>query len=196
MRSYLCLSLLALFGCAHATEVEPTPPKTHVAFVTRASYPADLRSAAGVDDGLAAADAICTTTAHAAGHSGSFHAWISGSNAHAIDRIVGNGPWNLPGVGRVLDNRDQLATQPRVAFDHDENGDDVFGEVWTGTAVGGHTASMPGLCNDWTSVDDFNEATVGETFREDEGWTAASQAPCSFPQHLLCLEDVLPDPLE
>src|SRR5690349_8365685 len=62
-------------------------------FVSSLRYSADLRSAGGQATGLASADHICQTLADAAQIGGTWRAWISTTTVHAIDHILGNGPW-------------------------------------------------------------------------------------------------------
>jgi hypothetical protein len=166
-------------------------------FVTSQRYPADLRSAGGLDTGRESANALCQLAADAAELGGTFRAWISVSNVDAIDQVEGDGPWyRMDGV-MLFPNHASLGTVPDEPILLDENGEmpDPFFEAWTGTAIGGRLATGPGLdsatCLDWTSTIDSEsiKGLVGDIDGDGAAWTNLADGYCSpFERRLYCFE--------
>lgn len=180
------------------------PPDGKRVFVTSLRYSADLRSAGGQPTGRASADAICQTLADAAGLGGMFRAWLSTTDVHAIDHILGNGPWYRMDGAVAFPNRATLGTTPLVPISIDEKlgHPDPFYESWTGTALGGYLAPRGSrtsvTCYDWTSTIDSTQVggvlgVYGEPSGELDGtgpqWTDYATGYCSpFRRHLYCFE--------
>jgi hypothetical protein len=162
-------------------------------FVTHERYTGNLTAYLGSSiNGLAAGDAICQVRADSAGLGGKWRAWLSSSEIDAIDRVSGNGPWNLVGFAVAFANRAQLQTEPSDPLDVDEHGEQIrepFGlsEVWTGTRAGGvHSMST---CANWTST--LARGTYGVSQEGTFEWTEYSTEDCDFEKHLVCLEQAL-----
>jgi hypothetical protein len=156
------------------------PAPMMIGFVTSLEYTADL-------GGLVGADEICSFEAEGAELPGSFRAWLSATDADAIDRIAGDGPWHDVTGQRLFNNHSHLRSAPLTPIIIDPFGDSVLaGGVWTGTGVGGRLAGGD-TCGDWTTEDPFRDAATGYTVAS-EGWTDSSPAPCTWEQHLYCLQ--------
>lgn len=171
---------------------EPRTPRR--AFVTRGSYSGNfLDHVQTASDGLAAADAICQTRADAAQLGGTWVAWLSSSEVDALDRIGGDGPWQLVDGTVVFANRAQLETEPSDPLMRDEYGaglDDCFcGRVyiWSGTRAGGLRDDA--TCADWTDELASGRYGQGQEYSTPTfAWTDYSTSDCQDTRHLLCLE--------
>jgi hypothetical protein len=166
-------------------------------FVTSLRYSADLRSAGGQATALASADHICQTLADAVSLGGTFRAWLSTSQVHAIDHIAGAGPWYRMDGELAFSNRATLGTTPLVPISIDEKGGmpDPFYEAWTGTALGGYRAPplqrQSVTCWDWTSTIDSTQVggVVGDIDDSSSHWTDLATGYCSpFHRRLYCFE--------
>ena len=173
------------------------PPAGLRVFVTSLRYSADLRTAGGKPTARASADSICQTLADAAGVTGTFRAWLSTTDVHAIDHIAGAGPWYRMDGAVAFPNRASLGTTPLVPIMIDEQGGmpDPFYEAWTGTAVGGYLAPLDGkqsvTCWDWTSTIDSTQVggVVGDIDNDGPNWTDLATGYCSpFKRRLYCFE--------
>ncbi|MBK9072002.1 MAG: hypothetical protein IPL79_13510 [Myxococcales bacterium] len=167
-------------------------------FVTSQRYPANLRAAGGGASGLASADNLCQLSADAAALGGQWVAWLSSTDADALDRITGAGPWYRTDGTLAFPNKASLATVPQVALSYDEHGDmpDPFYEAWTGTALGGRVAPADGdlvstTCDDWTTTIDSEtiKGWLGDIDEADFNWTAYADGYCwGFDRRLYCFE--------
>jgi len=161
-------------------------------FVSNASYPADLRSAGGGSDGLAAGDKLCNTAAQAATLGGTWKAWLSGTSlagtTDAADRIAEAGPWYRLDGQKAFNNKANLMTAPLVPLNVDENRRQIIlpAEVWTGTRVGGRASALD--CNGWGGGAFNGNATTGSTDGVDQRWTDATLTRCAEKARLYCLE--------
>ncbi|HEY5924737.1 MAG TPA: hypothetical protein VIV11_23820 [Kofleriaceae bacterium] len=172
------------------------PPGLRV-FVSSLRYSADLRTAGGQATGRASADRICQTLADAVNLGGTFRAWLSTTDRHAIDHIVGTGPWYRMDGQLAFPNRARLGTTPLVPISIDEQGGmpDPFYEAWTGTALGGYRAPLGSrqsvTCYDWTSTIDSTQVggVVGDIDVNSASWTNLATGYCSpFHRRLYCFE--------
>lgn len=175
----------------------PTQPPGLRVFVSSLRYPADLRTAGGQATGRASADYICQTLADAAQIGGTWRAWLSTTDKHAITHIQGNGPWYRIDGQLAFPNRATLGTTPMVPLLIDEQGGtpDPFYEAWTGTAVGGFLAPLGSrqsvTCYDWTSTVDSTQVggVVGDIDASGSSWTNLATGYCSpFSRRLYCFE--------
>lgn len=163
MRTYsiLIVTLIAV-GCEDGAPTIPTGTTTSF-FVSSAT------SVTGNLGGLAGADATCQRLATAAGHQGTWRAYLSverdpangNQPTHARDRI-GNGPWYNANRLLIANNLNDLHSRTGDAeLFVDERGLRINGQ-WTGsptpnehdilTGSTGDGRVMPGLtCADWTS---------------------------------------------
>jgi hypothetical protein len=156
-------------------------------FVTSAVYPASF-------GGLAAADAICTDRAAAAGLSGPFVAWLSTSTVNAADRMSIPGTstpargWVRPDGKPVADRLvDLLAQKIYYPIRLDERGVDHVSvgpfQVFTGTTATGARDTTT-RCADWTSITGmFSE---GQLARTGPNWTAIDVTTCDTMAHIYC----------
>jgi hypothetical protein len=181
---------------------------THVKriFVTKHVYTGNLLAAApGAASGLAAADAICNSTAQAAGLSGTYRTWLSSSTVNAIDRLTDVGPWyllNAYTAPRYANKAAIVLSQPGqiVGIATTEDGSFIsINEsgviVWTGTAGNGtntNPAAPITFCGDWTIGLGNATGTYGFANRgvEDPSWTQYTgiNAKCDTLAHLYCFE--------
>lgn len=162
-------------------------------FVTHEQYTGNLTAYLGSSiNGLAAGDAICQVRADSAALGGKWRAWLSSSEIDAIDRVSGNGPWNLVGFAVAFANRAQLQTEPSDPLNVDEHGELIrepygLSQVWTGTRAGGvHSTST---CASWTST--LARGTYGLSKEGTFEWTDYSTEDCDHEKHLVCLEQAL-----
>jgi hypothetical protein len=124
-------------------------------------------------------------------------AWLSDDDADALDRLQGARGWLRPDGRLFVDTLDDLAEAdvfyPLVL---DENGDKVFGEVWTGTDPNGAAAASgdpPEFCGAWGTVAAPEaRAFVGQNSAGTARWTQVGNAftgglrDCSESHHLYC----------
>jgi len=183
-------------SCAHVKRI----------FVTKHVYTGNLLAVVpGAASGLAAADAICNSTAQAAGVSGTYRAWLSSSTVNAIDRLADVGPWyllNAYTAPRYANKAAIVVSQPGqiVGIATTEDGSYIsINEsgviVWTGTAGNGtnkNPAAPITFCNDWTIGLGSATGTYGFANRgvEDPSWTQYTglNAKCDTLAHLYCFE--------
>ena len=181
-----------------------------VAFVTSTMGNGDLSSWDETNlDGQAGGDQICQIRAGLASppldNPTSFRAWLSVPATDAYCHLFGftgesptcgaqnpnlnlMGPWvrtdgepfaavfaDLVGVKDAL-------LQP-ILFD--ENGNEVHGQIWTGTDQDGEELTNS-TCGGWASLAD--NGAYGFSDRVARGWTYNSTLPCTDAKRLLCFE--------
>jgi hypothetical protein len=148
-------------------------------FVTRSTFEGQL-------GGLSGADQICQNAAAAASLGGDWTAWLSDGNQDAINRIIGEGPWQTVTGEEIFRNRAALSGSPLVGILEQEDGANasMFSSVWTGTKTGG-TADTPN-CSEWTSTE--GEGRAGKTGSVG-GWTQSVNNACISMRHLYCFEN-------
>ena len=175
MRAYLFLfvALLAV-GCEDESPTTPTG-RTTTFFVTSTT------SVTGNLGGLAGADATCQRLASAAGHDGTWRAYLSAERdsantnqvTHARDRI-GTGPWHNANRVLIANNLAELHSRTGDAtLFVNEHGLPINGQwigsptpnehdILTGSNADGTVAA--GLtCGDWTSSSTAVAARVGHS---------------------------------
>lgn len=152
--------------------VPPTGPS--YVFVTRAEYNANMGS-------LAAADLRCESSAHAAGLTGTYRAWLSDANTDAKDRIEGQGPWLERGTDAVMfPTRASLTGFPDGPLARDEYGDEAPDRWWTGTLANG--LRDEDTCESWTSTAELRGGMTGSRSgpgRPGKEWTEDSVFSCT-----------------
>ena len=155
--------------------------------------------------GPEAADWLCADAAATAGVGGNWRAWISGSDADAVERVKEDGPW--VSVNRkyvTFKNRADIGSAANGSFSPVllENGKPAEGAVsgfvdqwgkpaaatldntiYTGSTAGGRTSGA--TCEDWTSEGQFNPNGTFSYLNTDAG---GSNLGCEKPRSLLCLE--------
>jgi hypothetical protein len=145
---------------------------------------------AGGATGIAAGDAICQSSAAAAGLANAerYKAWLSDATTSAIDRLSSVGPWVRLDGARVADSKAELTSGglfSSIALTEQGEYRGHFG-VWTGTGVGGRTTGYD--CSGWK--DDTDSRGDGGTATSAGGaWTSFSDAHCGSLFSLYCFED-------
>jgi len=164
-----------------------TTPASHanLAFVTSSAY------TAGALGGLAGADAICQGHADAAGHSGTYRAWLSLPGEDARDRIGDARGWVRPDGAPLAIDLPQIIEgrffHPPVL---DENGTFAAPNfIWTGTVDDGTANSLDGfgVCGGWTTDEATGFAWIGDLGAGPGWWTAYGSQPCTGSARLVCL---------
>ena len=176
MRAYLFL-VVALIAAGCEDDSGPTTPtgRTTSFFVTSAT------SVTGNLGGLAGADATCQRLASAAGHGGTWRAYLSverdpannNQPTHARDRI-GTGPWHNANRVLIANNLAELHSRAGDAtlFVH-EHGLPINGQ-WTGSpspnehdiltgSLADGTVAAGLTCGDWTSSSTTSIGQVGHS---------------------------------
>lgn len=196
-----------------------TPSQGLRAFLSSAMGSGDLGSwpQAGSAIGIDAGDAICVSLAQSAGLGSptSYRAWLSDSASDAYCRVHGlfgkvaddcgqatlpaaAGPWFLiegaqprifaAQIPLLLSPHYQVFTPAQVL----ETGAAVVqDEYWTGTKQDGtYDEGFGNACEDWTSGDSGDQASIGSTAGTGTSWTDAggSGHTCSLQQRLLCMQ--------
>lgn len=155
-----------------------------------------IRDSNDVRPTLEIADADCTDGAARLGLGGSWKAWLSSSEADAIDRVSDVAPWyRLDRETLLFASKRELARGPRARIDPSsasENWDSCmrFGicsqTFWSGTGPDGrHTSDN---CLDWTVYNTPAIATVGRADVSGESWVASESLQCGAYLALLCIE--------
>jgi hypothetical protein len=194
-------------------------PQPNKVFVTSVTGTGDLSTwaAAGGNTGLAAADAVCQSSAKAAGLTGTFRAWMSDANDDAYCRIhnlqgkklvncgqtslpVAAGPWvrtdaeGFPYSEAIesLVGSAGVVYSP-LRFDEfgersDTGGPNTGGFYLTGTDVEGRATDS--TCTNWTNATSGNrDATAGTSFGTTKVWTQlGSLQDCGTEKRLACFQ--------
>lgn len=180
-------------------------------FATSAAYSGNLVRFAKAKrlTGPEAADWLCSDAANTAGLGGHWRAWISGSDADAVERVKEDGPWvSVDRTYVTFQNRSEIGSganglsRPVLL----ENGKPAEGAVsgfvdkwgkptaatldntvYTGSNAGGRSSGA--TCEDWTSEGEFNP---NGTFSYLNSSVGSSELGCAAPRSLLCLEQKAP----
>ena len=141
------------------------------------------------------ADEDCTRGADGMGLGGMWKAWLSSSEADAIDRVGDVGPWyRIDRATLLFATKAELADGPRERIDpgdavEDEDACMRFGSCaqtfLTGTIEGRRTNDT---CYDWTVYNVPAIGTVGRADRAGGDWVVATPLACSAYLALLCIE--------
>lgn len=172
-------------------------PPAYVAFVTSATYSANL-------GGLSNADRVCQNAAETAGLSGAFKVILSDSVTSVRDRLRFDSQRvvrNTRGETIAL-NGEKLFTENLLRpIDVDENGTPIHSAAlqlaWTGSGESGQLDSQRVLglhdCLKWTSSSDYRRAVLGNTSSTDKvEWLSAFTSSltvqfCSGQNRLYCV---------
>jgi hypothetical protein len=139
--------------------------------------------------GVAGADAKCNQLALAAGHEGTFLAWIADSSVSPDTRDSKAGAPYVLTSGTVIANdwTDLTDGFINVAINRDEanalTGSPIF--VWT-NVTGQGVAEGADHCLDWTSSSSSDAGARGQTLTTN--WTNSVSSLCSTPHRLYCIE--------
>ncbi len=163
---------------------EPQAP-ANIIFVTSTLHDGAL-------GGLAGADAVCNERAAAAGLPGEYVAWLSTTEVHAIDRVIGARGWLRPDGRPFADDRRSLLGPNWYPPTLDEFGQVVPDDTTTltGTNFMGMFFHEFGSCADWTSsagIGDNGGVGTGVPFEGGAGWSSGGAAGCDVPHRLMCL---------
>lgn len=169
-------------------------------FVTSGLYAGDLRTRGSGSDGLDGADRICQSLADGAALEGTFRAFVSTANYHAIERLDDVGPWVLVDGTLVFPTRAALVSGiPSNPLDRDETGRQVTAPalpdggmnpilwVWTGTRAGG-ARDPSARCSDWMTSSRHFRGVMGRVGARTTEWTEATRSGCGDMARLYCFE--------
>ena len=161
--------------------VEGLPPgPANVAFVTSMTY-TPLQVA-----GVAGADAICTALGAGIGKPGRYVAWLSTIAAPAAQRLGGASGWRrTDGQPFARSKQDLLAGRILYPLRRDENGQEVVGEVMTGTVGDGSATEN---CLELTSGSSTELMLIGTSDGGTNRWTNTSEGACNLAYHMYCLQ--------
>jgi len=164
------------------------PGEPNLAFVTSQKVvPASLGS-------VAAADAMCSSLAAAAGHPGHYVAWLSSSTSNATSRMGTTARGWVRADGRPFADTLVDIAQGRIWYPLrlTEAGDDVASSgdpadlvVATGTEASG-APSLGNTCSDYTNPS--GGITTGLADNAPYGWTSQMGGGCSTAMRLYCFE--------
>lgn len=133
----------------------------------------------GVLKGVENADAKCTQLANAAGHPGSYVAWLAGTSSPVLARLTASGPWYRYDDVLAVRSRAELTSGGITApINVDENlTANVTDGVWTGVTAAGE---LSGTCFDWTAERCLG-ACIGLSGKSNDvttGWTSSVSSMC------------------
>lgn len=204
---FLSLFIMSCGGGGGGDSSNQSSP--NVIFVTSVTGDGNLGGwpDAGVNTGLAAADAICQARASAAGLPGTFVAWLSDSSDDAYCRAHGlsgkksancgqgslptsAGPWvrtdGFP-FGETIDELLNNVVYAPVRFDEFASTLDAGTQYFTATSPSGTFDSDWSSCQEWT--DNQHEwVTCGDPETTAIRWTDTGRIFCDSDRSLLCLE--------
>jgi len=139
--------------------------------------------------GIGGADDFCQESADDAELGGPWIAMLSNSSLDLRDRLEdyeAEGPFRTMNGEVIAEDIDGLFDgNIDVPVGYDEMGMERNTRIWTGTNING--TSSEHNCNDWTSENEDVIGTRGYSFRSDERWITASQAPCDHLNSIYCL---------
>jgi uncharacterized protein YjdB len=142
--------------------------------------------------GIAAGDAICRSSAAAAGlaNAARFKAWLSDNLVNAIDRITSDGPWVRLDGARVAADRAELASGrlfSSIALTELGEYRGNWG-VWTGSSASGSRTGYD--CLAWQSDLFASTGQSGSSTFASTRWTSFyDPTPCASEFSLYCFED-------
>jgi hypothetical protein len=175
---------------------ECTIPGPKLVFLTSVDYPGNL-------GGLSGADAKCQALATAAGHRGTYKAWLSDSTDSPQSRFTRTGqPYRrVDGAAVAADWADLTDGNLRNRINVDEWGTPIVASgtnVWvrtstskTGTSECAAPSTSARCCDNWHSSGDStsgHSAGYGKADQIDAQWTSASATFCNSPNKLYCIE--------
>jgi hypothetical protein len=154
--------------------------------------------------GLAGGDAKCQAAADAAQLGGGpWTAWLSDDLGNAIDRIP-DGRYQLLDDSVIALGKADLTTQ-KATGDYlrnqifiNENGEEVFADVWTGTDDDGALSGVgscdgdPTLGSGWTVNTESTVGRAGTTDSTNSGWTGGLGLLCNTLNRLYCFGTPVP----
>ena len=182
-------------GCPECTAERPCPTGeccsgagtcgSCLAFVSSSLQNANLGGLAGADD-------ICQKLASAAGHPGTYLAWLSDSTASPSTRFThATSPYVLADGTNVADSWADLTSGTlNHAINRSESNTVIPGSfVWTHTLPDGTAGgSFPNsTCVNWTAAPSNSFGNSG-SLKATAAWTSGSASNCSLPIRLYCFQ--------
>lgn len=170
----------ALTSAANRTVVARFGAKPNIMFVTSTGYSGNL-------GGLAGADTACQARAQAAGHAGTYRAWLSTTTVNAIDRLSGAAGWmrvdGRPLAASASDvGHGKLLYPPRL----DELGMDVGADTArTATTVGGVLATESD-CGAWTNPSASLWVVAGNPAGSSTLFSVSGSVHCNDQRRIYC----------
>ena len=147
-------------------------------FVTSTVHDGNFASYGTATTGLEGADALCAAAADPVQSGSTWRAWLSDSTTNAIDRITDVGPWFLFNGNEAFANKAALADFSNYQVDYDENGNNLSGEMWSGTNLDGSADSE--TCSDWSTTSGFGAAATK--------WGSTTPRNCFQEKPVFCIE--------
>jgi hypothetical protein len=147
-------------GNCDAGTCKPAVSTGAIVFLSSEMYTGNL-------GGLAGADAKCQALASAASLPGTYKAFLSDSITMASARLTRReGPYHLVDGTVVAQTAAAFFSASHLAgIGRDENGNEIGGEVWTGSSASG---TGFGGCSNWTSTS--GTATIGLSWETNGYW--------------------------
>jgi hypothetical protein len=181
----LCSSTHSLY-CFETGGVTPAPAIVRIPI---GRYLFTTQSQLTLGGGIAAADALCTSEAAAAGLPGEYMAMMATSTQSIRDRLGSlMGPWRRPDdvVVAVADLAN--ATQFRAPIHGTPTGALSVHTIWLG-ASGGNALTTLGTqtCGDWTLTTGTGLEGTNDNVRINQLFGGNSR-PCSSPARVICLQ--------
>ena len=136
--------------------------------------------------GPSAADGICQTRATQAGLVGRYRAWLPSTGTTAAEKIADARYVRPDGIVVARSRADLLDGSIENPLNRDEDGNQVGGDVWTGTLSTGEQAAA--TCELWTVGDNTAAGLCGSTVRVDARWTENIVPACGTQLRLFCFE--------
>jgi hypothetical protein len=183
---------LYCFQLGEGPSLNPPQAIGKIAFVTSVRGSGDLSTwpDAGLNTGLAAADAICQARATAGSlpNAMRFKAWISTQTSPVYDRITSDGPWvRLDGLPIADSNADLFDREFFTGIMIDELGQATTGLVWTGTRLDREEQLIH--CLAWTIESEDEMGYAGNAQSAGSLATSGTLNRCSSSSRLYCFED-------
>ena len=155
-------------------------------FVSSMAYSGNL-------GGISGADGICNQLAQDAGLTGSYKAWLSGSDSSPATTFThSNEPYVLVDQTVVADGWDDLTDSTIGHAIHlTEKGTNLLGTVWSNTHPDGSAISSDGTntCSEFTSAAEAGQGVIGTiALNYSSEWTRHQIQPCDKQAHLYCFE--------
>ncbi len=173
------------------TDEAPITPDFFLAFVTAATFNANL-------GGISGADAKCQSAAEAAGHPGTFRAYIASDTTNlTLSRFENKGTtqaFYTTNLGKVADNWTDLTNASLdLPLNYTESGNTVPGteNTWTGLYNSGTASSSAASCTAWSAT--TGSGYFGLATSTNYSWASYSSAACGTGYHLYCFQTVLPN---
>lgn len=160
----------------------------------------DLTGFQGNLGGVAGADRICQGRATGAGLSGTYRAWLSGSNEESspsrrFTYTANTGPYVLVNETLIANDWADLTTLKgddylRARINVTESGQTLHAGIWTNTLPDGTPNPSGHHCQEWTTGASTVSGEAGSNSQVDAAWTSEelNAFPCNTTLGLYCFE--------